>query len=110
MEWFGPEGPFAPLCEHYARTDTPVGELCAWCDEPIASDDTGVTMPHFDELGPRRLPWHSACEMRSAVGGYNHLRGSCTCCGGTEPPDPPDMSRREAALWACVYWYRQWGS
>ena len=27
----------------------------------------------------------------------NPLRGVCTCYGGSEPPDPPDMTLREAA-------------
>jgi hypothetical protein len=38
------------------------------------------------------------------IGGLNHLLGRCTCCGGTEPPDPPEMTPRQAALAAVAAW------
>jgi hypothetical protein len=31
------------------------------------------------------------------LGGINHLNGDCTCHGGTQPPDPPGVTRRDAA-------------
>jgi hypothetical protein len=49
---------------------------------------------------------HYDCHLRSIIGGLNHLRGRCTCYGGTEPPDPPDLTRREAARQAVAYWNR----
>jgi hypothetical protein len=50
------------------------------------------------------LPYHYECHFRSIIGGLNHLRGRCTCCGGTEPPDPPELSKREAAAEAVKFW------
>lgn len=55
-------------------------------------EDHGVRVPHYE------------CSMRAIVGGLNHLKGKCICCGGTEPPDPPEMSSREAAKAAVQFW------
>jgi hypothetical protein len=49
-------------------------------------------------------PHHLECQIRSLLGGVNHLEGRCTCCGGTQPPDPPDVTRREAAILAERAW------
>lgn len=54
------------------------------------------------ESGPRL--YHEECSIRAVIGGLNHLMGSCTCCGGTEPPDPPRLGKREAAKQAVMYW------
>ncbi len=47
---------------------------------------------------------HQACLMRCVVGGLNHQRGTCTCCGGKDTPDPPSLSRREAGRVAFMHW------
>lgn len=47
---------------------------------------------------------HQECSMRMVIGGLNHLRGVCTCCGGTENPDPPGLSKRDAARFAMGFW------
>jgi hypothetical protein len=81
--------------------------LCPHCDEPV--DGAFETIPHVggDLIAvPRR--WHPECAMRNIVGGVNHLRGRCVCCGGVDPPDPPGLSRREAARMACAV-YREQG-
>lgn len=75
---------------------------CPHCGEPL---EHGVVVPHVGVEGtvePWR--WHWECWMRQLVGGLNHLRGTCTCCGGTDPPDPPGMTRREAARAAAAEW------
>jgi hypothetical protein len=54
-------------------------------------------------------PWHALCQLRQLVGGLNHLRGTCTCCGGTDDPDPPGLSRRNAAIAASVEFARKYG-
>lgn len=43
---------------------------------------------------------HLECMFREVAGGANHILRLCTCCGGSEPPDPPGMTRRDAARWA----------
>jgi len=80
--------------------------VCPHCDEPVESDYQ--TVPHItsnEHWEDRR--WHRECYVRAIVGGLNHLRGRCTCCGGTEPPDPPEMTIREAALAAYQRWMAQ---
>ena len=46
MRWFGkPWG--AEACDPASHVETPVGEICMWCDEPIAEEDRGFLMPHL---------------------------------------------------------------
>lgn len=107
MRWFG-RAYGAPYEADTPHADTPVAELCGRCDEPIGPDDSGLLIQHWG--GADRGSWrphHYDCYFRGAIGGLNHLRGSCTCCGGTEPPDPPEMSKREAASAATAYWQAQ---
>jgi hypothetical protein len=66
---------------------------CYRCDEPIEANDPAEAH-HVD--GEQRFA-HWECAARMVIGGMNHLLGRCTCCGGTEPPDPPDLTKREAA-------------
>lgn len=70
---------------------------CAFCDEPVLPGEA---------LAATNVLAHWECGLRAVVGGVNHLRGLCSCCGGTEPPDPPGMTRREAAR-AAVEHYRK---
>jgi hypothetical protein len=75
--------------------------ICQWCDEPLLPDDErapGLTPPA-----------HWECGLRSVTGGLNHLRGLCSCCGGTEDPDPQGMTRREAAQAAAKEWLLRHG-
>lgn len=106
MQWFG-RAPWAPICADCPRIDTPVGVPCARCDEPIAADDDGVTIPHVGDATVELRPYHYECQLRSVIGGLNHLRGRCICCGGSEPPDPPWLTRREAARAAVREWERR---
>jgi hypothetical protein len=78
-----------------AYTKIPV---CLHCEEPI-----------FDDFADPPQPMHATCLARMVIGGLNHLRHLCTCCGGTLPPDPPDLSKREAARQALAYfrWMHQ---
>lgn len=78
--------------------DTPVGEICTRCGEMIEPGDSGVTMMTFeDDFSGRQRPMHHACFLRTFVGGVNHQRGTCFCCGGVDKPDPPGLTVREAA-------------
>lgn len=103
MRWFGP-APWAPICDDCERAPVPVGMHCARCEEALEDGDEGVLIP---ALGLRHgeFAYHADCHLRGIIGGLNHLRGRCTCCGGTEPPDPPGMSKREAAWRAVAYWH-----
>jgi hypothetical protein len=103
MRWFGRPGG-APYEEGSPHVATPVDELCAWCTEPIAADDDGLLIPHIGGEGPVERPYHYECHLRQVIGGANHLRGNCTCCGGAEPADPPYLTLRQAAQQAVALW------
>jgi len=104
MKWFG-ESWGAPVCEG-EHVETPVGVLCAHCDEPLEAGDQGIMMDGLfdfdveDMLGklPRleSHPWHIDCFVRSVVGSVGHQNKRCSCFGGTEE-DPPNLTKREAA-------------
>jgi hypothetical protein len=107
MHWFG-----APwdswLCEECPHVPMPVGQTCLWCHEPIEEGDSGVTQLCFLlDQPPQRRPQHLECHIRSVCGGLNHLLGQCMCCGGDAPPDPPTLSRREAARAAALFVQRR---
>ena len=106
MRWFNQGGPFAPICDDVPQAPIPVGAACEGCGEPIAEADAGFLIPLIGATTIVEKPWHEECQLRAIVGGVNHQRGDCTCCGGTQPPDPPAMSRREAAF-AAVIWFGQ---
>lgn len=76
--------------------------ICPWCDEPIVQGDELAKYLIGTQDGPRLQ--HYECSMRSVIGGLNHLKGCCTCCGGKEPPDPADLSKRAAAQAAFTFW------
>lgn len=95
MHWFGRD-PWAPLCDDCPKVATPVGHPCGWCTEPIRDGDDGVFIDS--------LAFHYECNLRQIIGGLNHLMGICSCCGGAAEPDPPELSKRQAAQAAIAYW------
>ncbi len=112
MKWFG-QAHGAPYERDTEHVPTPVGAVCSRCNEAITATDDGLLVPHLDALVTPWVPsahdaaFHYACHLRSIVGGLNHQRGCCTCCGGTEPPDPAGLTRREAAEAAVAEWEGQ---
>ena len=75
---------------------------CLWCREPLLPGEALAPYPVMTPVGPRQQ--HFECGLRSVVGGYNHLMGRCSCCGGDQEPDPPFLSRRMAAKLAAQVW------
>ena len=136
MEWFGPSWG-GHLCDPAEHTDTPVGEDCLACDEPIEDGDQGILAPCLEaprgtteelerligqavenlvnKIGGAALnvldtrPIHYECHMRQVLGGVNHQDGNCYCQGGTMEPDPPGLSAREAARAALAHWEKPKG-
>jgi hypothetical protein len=103
MKWFGK----AYGCAYEAdseRAEVPVGEACGRCGETILAGDTGLLVPLMGKGGATHVPYHYQCHLRGIIGGVNHQLGRCTCCGGTEPPDPPHLTVREAARAAVKLW------
>lgn len=74
--------------------------ICPYCREEITDTDTIKTM----DSNVFTHCCHSECVTRNLIGGLNHLKRLCSCYGGTEPPDPPEMTNREAAKAAVSYW------
>lgn len=106
MQWFGK--PFgAPYEADLPRVAVPVGIPCERCKEAIEIGDSGLVVPHIDATGARDMPYHYACHFRAVVGGFNHLRGLCKCCGGDLDPDPPGMTIRQAAEVATFEYQRK---
>jgi hypothetical protein len=79
-------------------------DKCLRCEEPVEDRLDAARMMVVDEEGSRLAFMHRECARRSVIGGLNHLRGTCTCCGGTDDPDPPEMTKRQAAIAAVEYW------
>lgn len=81
---------------------------CYWCGEAIDPSEPHDRIPFLDaQMQPHWAYRHRECMIRSVVGGVNHLMGRCCCCGGDLPPDPPDLTRREAARQAVALWESQ---
>jgi hypothetical protein len=108
MRWWGEPWPSeelrAPICEDDSlRTPTPLGESCAWCEEPILQGEGGVWMLHWEPDGAVEKPWHQECSFRTVMGSKAHLEQRCTCYGGQDHDDP-NMTAREEAIWVLNYW------
>lgn len=92
-EWFGAHyGRFYQ--DESAPGPTPVGQPCIHCGELIEAGDDGFLEPVF----------HFDCKVRRVIGGVNHILRKCSCCGGSEPPDPDGMTKRQAAKAATAAW------
>lgn len=97
VEYFG-ERWDVPFLQDAVQVPAPVGEVCVHCDEPIRDGEQGVIRGYVSLLGIQTPePVHRECDLRMILGGINHLNGDCTCHGGTQPPDPPGVTRRDAA-------------
>jgi hypothetical protein len=84
-----------PMLEGAVRMDTPAGEDCGYCAEPIRLGDQGVLR------GEAVL--HRECDLRLVLGGVNHLKRRCGCYGGFDDEDPPDLTRRQAARLVLIF-------
>lgn len=103
MLWFGEDWK-----NGYDATDqqpVPIGGQCAYCDETIIASDHGVIVPSINQTDLRHVPLHGECFVRQIVGGINHQRGKCFCCGGNSEPDPATLTKRQAAKLAVAYFY-----
>lgn len=100
MTWFGASwgAPINEICEHQ---QTPVGEVCTWCLDPIEPWAAGVVMTHWSAEEMSRQPKHLECFIRDTIGSVGHQLGLCHCNGGTME-DPPGMTLREGAVAAIL--------
>ncbi len=108
MNWFG-ESWGAPVCDPDTHVDTPVGAECGWCEESVADDDSGVSLPYATK--PMQvINYHLNCWLRQIFGSLGHQAGECVChkdVRHSEPGDPPEMTLREAADAAVEAFYER---
>lgn len=76
--------------------DTPVGQACIYCGEPIAAGEVGILMPWYDGVVTKEVPQHRECTIRGIFGSVGHLTKACHCFGGNAE-DPEGMTKRQAA-------------
>ncbi len=84
--------------------NTDVWDVCSYCGGEIEDPASTPRINVYDGEPMRREFCHRECVLRQTIGGLNHLRGTCQCKGGPDEPDPPEMSKREAAIAAVNYW------
>lgn len=106
MKWFG-RAAGAPYERDSPKVPTPTGLPCGRCGETIEEGDDGVVLPLLGAAGLAEIAYHYACHARAILGGADHLRGRCGCCGGKEHPDPIYLTKRQAAQEALDVWTRQ---
>lgn len=92
-------------CAGWDRVETPIGEPCLHCEEPIGAGDSGETTGYV-AIGqpPKYVPQHKECLVRRIVGSVGHQLKKCSCHGG-DYEDPPGLTKREAALCAFGLYY-----
>lgn len=103
-EWyqtfFGEPWP-SGICDTGTQVETPVGEHCELCDEPVQLFDQGSFIGSLrGEEGnfvPVIAPVHRECSLRSVLGGIGHLQNHSVWCVLKHDPDA-GFSYRESAL------------
>ncbi len=107
MQWFG-ESWGSEVNYAVLKTNAPAGQPCLHCEELIAENDSGVLMwcVPMPPKEPAYRPLHHECWVRMGVGSVGHLEKRCSCHGGDEE-DPPDMTKRQAAVAATNLFYSQ---
>src|SRR4051812_15862194 len=99
----------APITDDAEQVPTPVGSSCIMCEEPIEDGDRGFITCYWSPAGVALRPVHAECQNRPALGGANHTLGPCSGCGGDDAPDPPGVTRRQAAILAVSAWEDRYG-
>lgn len=83
---FGPRWD-APQTDGATWIDTPVGQPCQYCDEPIEQGDQGIMQTALtginNDVQPPEYTWraapaHAGCQAANLVG---HTLGVCGCTG-----------------------------
>jgi len=104
VTWFGQSWD-ASVCPPDTHVDTPVGQLCGWCDEAIGDNDSGVVLPVAFAVVPHNVCYHRNCWLRQVIGSVGHQDGRCSCRDGHGDGDPSNMTRRQAADAAVEMFY-----
>ncbi|MGD0386301.1 MAG: hypothetical protein ABSB73_09210 [Solirubrobacteraceae bacterium] len=82
----------APITDDDEPIATPVGSVCAWCQQAVKEGDNGrIAAAGFTE--------HRECSLRNAMGGIGHLVDHARYCRGELGTDA-GLSRRQSSLLA----------
>lgn len=79
--FFGPRWD-APRVDHATQVDTPVGEVCLHCEEPIEAGDRGLLTPALlPNVTDGGFGWvvrtiHLECDLRAVL---SHTMRQCRC-------------------------------
>ncbi len=88
--------------------EAPIGIPCDWCGENILATEWGIIVPGIEEddvcLAVEDKVYHNECGYRFKRGSVGHITRQCPCFGGTEE-DPPNTTKRQAALLAFMVAY-----
>lgn len=70
----------APIVDDAVQVETPVGQICYECAEPIEDGDRGFIRATMREVGKTMgcEPVHAECDLRNVMG---HTVGVCSCTG-----------------------------
>lgn len=100
--WFGPES-WCVITDEGTKVDAPLGLSCLYCDEAVDEDDSGYMRPVVAVAERAIVPVHRECDFRMVMGGVECMKRQRdgTHVVGDHTPDPPDLSKREAA---CAAW------
>lgn len=90
------------------RIPVPVGSPCLWCEELIVDGDRGESISMMTSDGnngviAKTAYMHVECGFRQVMGGPAHIRGTCSCEGGTDDPDL-GMTPHDAAKFVWERW------
>lgn len=105
-KFFGDPWP-SGICDDGEQVDTPIGQECLLCGDPIMADDQGsfthaVILHH---VRPHR-PVHRECSLREVLGGIGHHNDHALWCTQRHDPDGGLSYRASAlAVWELVHRY-----
>jgi hypothetical protein len=92
------------------QVETPVGEACMYCFEPVADGDRGYMEVAVARVeGGHRMshrPLHRECQLCSVLGNFAHVQGLCQYVGHCEKllAESGRTLRQDAlAAWAWVH-------
>lgn len=98
IRWFGIKFR-ARMYDECAEIETPVGELCGWCNEAIEAGSNGMVI--YSPRPELRPAYHRACFIRQTVGSLAHIERRCSCfVPGSTSGDPAGLTKRQAAVLA----------
>ncbi len=88
---------------------TPVGQRCFHCEEPIAPSDSGKMVHCVQLRGHALRPIHRNCFLRGVFGSLGHQNKTCRCFGGKDEGED-GMTKRQAADAAVGLWFLRNGN